>query len=143
MSNKRTADNKAFKSAILQSLALLSIICLSAFTFGFLQKGWIMLSGTRTTGIVTGYRTMSGGKPNAPTAYAVVLEYKDAYGTTQMYESDIYAAPAWYQVGDTVRLWYHHDRVLLQRTSAWTSTILWGVFGFFFVIARWLAKRGI
>ncbi|MCA0236454.1 MAG: DUF3592 domain-containing protein [Bacteroidetes bacterium] len=143
MKNKRTFDNRGLKTTILQSLTLLSIICLTACALGGLQKGWTMLSGTRSTGIVTGYRTMNGSKPGAPISYAVVLEYKDAAGVTQIYESDIYAAPAWYQMGETVPLWYHNDRVLLQHLSAWTNTILWGVFGLFFVVARWGAKRSL
>lgn len=128
------------KPIILLALTSLSFLFLLLFTWGAAQKAWIILAGTSTSGLVTDLKVAPAGfKSNR--SYALVVEYKDASGSTKTYESHIYSAPALYQVGEQVPLWHWQDWVLLKSIKMWTNTILSGVFGLFFVIVRHLVKK--
>lgn len=141
--HKHTKNNQSkqdFKPTILLVLASLSLLFLLLFTWGAAQKGWIMLSGTSTSGLVTDLKVAPAGFKSSK-SYALVVEYKDASGSTKTYESHIYSAPALYKVGEQVPLWYWQDQVLLKSIKMWTNTILSGVFGLFFVLVRYLVKK--
>lgn len=141
--HKHTKNNQSkqdFKPTILLVLASLSLLFLLLFTWGAAQKGWIMLAGTSTSGLVTDLKVAPAGFKSTR-SYALVVEYKDASGSTKTYESHIYSAPALYKVGEQVPLWYWQDQVLLKSIRMWTNTILSGVFGLFFVLVRHLVKK--
>jgi hypothetical protein len=128
------------KPTILLVLTSLGLLFLLLFTWGAAQKGWIILAGTSTSGLVTDLKVAPAGFKSSK-SYALVLEYKDANGSTKTYESHIYSAPALYKVGEQVPLWYWQDRVLLKSIRMWTNTILSGVFGLFFVLVGHLVKK--
>lgn len=140
---KHTKSHQAkqyLKPTILLVLTSLSIVFLLLFTWGAAQKAWIMLAGTSTSGLVTDLKVAPAGFKSAR-SYALVVEYKNASGSTKTYESNIYSAPALSKVGEQVPLWYWQDQVLLKSIRMWTNTILWGVFGLFFAFVRYLVKR--
>ncbi|WP_421794382.1 DUF3592 domain-containing protein [Haliscomenobacter sp.] len=137
---KHKPAKQDLKPTILLVLTSLSIVFLLLFTWGAAQKAWIMLAGTSTSGLVTDLKVAPAGFKSTR-SYALVVEYKDASGSTKTYESHIYSAPTLYKVGEQVPLWYWQDRVLLKSIKMWTNTILWGVFGLFFALARYLVKK--
>lgn len=141
--HKHTKNNQSkqdFKPTILLVLASLSLLFLLLCTWGAAQKAWIILAGTSTSGLVTDLKVAPAGFKSTR-SYALVVEYKDASGSTKTYESHIYSAPALYKVGEQVPLWYWQDQVLLKSIRMWTNTILCGVFGLFFALVRYLVKR--
>lgn len=137
---KRHQSKQNFKPTILLVLTSLSLLFLLLFTMGAAQKAWIIFAGTSTSGLVTDLKVAPAGFKSIK-SYALVVEYKDASGSTKTYESHIYSAPALYKVGEQVPLWYWQDRVLLKSIKMWTNTILCGVFGLFFALTRYLVKR--
>lgn len=136
-SNKQT---KGIKPQIALALAWIGAFFPLIFAYGCLKKGWIILAGSSTVGLVTDIKTLPGGFKNSK-SYAIVVEYQDAAGATQTYASNIYSAPALYDLGERVPLWYWRDWVLLKRLKMWTNTILSGVFGLFFVLVRYLVQK--
>lgn len=137
---KTNQTKQDFKPTILLVLTSLSIVFLLLFTWGAAQKAWIIIAGTSTSGLVTDLIVAPAGFKSTR-AYALVVEYKNASGSTKTYESNIYSSPALSRVGEQVPLWYWQDQVLLKSIRMWTNTILWGVFGLFFALARYLVKR--
>lgn len=141
--HKHTKHNQSkqnFKPTILLVLTSLSIVFLLLFTWGAAQKAWIILAGTSTSGLVIDLKVAPAGFKSSR-AYALVVEYKDASGSSKTYESHIYSTPALYKVGEQVPLWYWQDLVLLKSIKMWTNTILSGVFGLFFALVRHLVKK--
>lgn len=137
---KTSQTKQDFKPTILLVLNSLSLLLVLLFTWGSTQKAWIILAGTSTSGLVTELKVAPAGFKSSK-AYALVLDYQDASGSTKTYESHIYSTPALYQVGEQVPLWYWQDRVLLKSIRMWTNTILSGVFGLFFVLVGYMVKR--
>ena len=107
------------------------------FTYGCLTKVWIIGKGTSTTGIVTEFETLPAGFKGF-TSYAIDVVYNDASGHPKTYETSSAHRP---DPGEKVPLWYWQDRVLLKSTRMWSDTILSGVFGLFFALARYLVKK--
>ena len=137
---KNSQVKQDFKPTILLVLTCLSLVFLLLSAWGTAQKAWIILAGTSTLGQVTDLKVAPAGfKSNR--SYALVVEYKDASGSTKIYESNIYSTPSLYKVGEQVPLWYWQDRVLLKSIRMWTNTILSGVFGLFFALAGYLVKK--
>ncbi|MDX2071689.1 MAG: DUF3592 domain-containing protein [Haliscomenobacter sp.] len=142
--HKHTKNNQTkqdFKPTIILVLTSLSLVFLLLFAWGATQKALIMLAGTSTSGLVTDLKVAPAGFKSTR-SYALVVEYKDATGSTKSYESNIYSSPALYKVGEQVPLWYWQDQVLLKSIRMWTNTILSGVFGLFFVSVGYMVKRG-
>lgn len=137
---KHNQPKQNFKPTILLVLTCLSLLFLVIFTWGAAQKVWIILAGTSTSGLVTNLKVAPAGFKSSK-SYALVVEYKNASGSTKTYESNIYSTPALYQLGEQVPLWYWQDRVLLKSIRMWTNTILSGAFGLFFALVRYLVKK--
>jgi hypothetical protein len=140
---KHTKSKQAkqdFKPTILLILTSLSLLFLVILAWGTAQKTWIILAGTSTSGLVTDLKVAPAGFKSSK-SYALVVEYRDVSGSTKTYESNIYSSPALYEVGEQVPMWYWQDWVLLKSVKMWTNTILSGVFGILFLLARYLVKR--
>lgn len=137
---RKHRKNNELKPKILRAFNWITAFFLLMFAYGLLKKGWIMLAGSATFGVVTDIHTQSAGFKSSK-SYAMVVEYQDDAGITQTYASDIYSSPVLYDLGERVPLWYWRDWVLVKRGAMWTNTLLWGVFGLFFVFVRYWVKK--